>query len=49
MSGDGRFVDTQKRAKSQVWSSVLTILLIEAKNLSSGPDALVMDSYAKFR
>lgn len=49
MSGDGRFIDTQKRAKSQVWSSVLTVLIIEAKNLSPGPDNYVMDSYVKFR
>lgn len=35
--------------KSQVWSSVLTVLLLEAKNLSPGDEKVYMDAFVKFR
>ncbi|CAG7817684.1 unnamed protein product [Allacma fusca] len=45
-----RLADSQRRLKSQIWSSVLTVLLLEAKNLSSDKeDRIIMDAFVKFR
>ncbi len=45
----GKLADTQRRLKSQIWSSVLTVLLIESKGLSPGEDKVIMDVFVKFR
>lgn len=42
-------IEAQKRLKSQVWSSVLTILVLEARNLSNVQDNYNIDAYVKFR
>lgn len=50
-SGDshGGKLQDQRKMKSQVWSSVLTVLLLEAKNLSPGDEKVYMDAFVKFR
>ncbi|KAK9878537.1 hypothetical protein WA026_022434 [Henosepilachna vigintioctopunctata] len=42
--------DVNKRLKSQIWSSVVTMVLVEAKNLLGGhPDVSTCDSFVRFR
>lgn len=42
--------EAQKKLKTQTWNGVLTVLLVEAKNLSPVDESLlVTDSYVKFR
>ncbi|XP_017781614.1 PREDICTED: multiple C2 and transmembrane domain-containing protein 1 [Nicrophorus vespilloides] len=45
-----RVTDVNKRLKSQIWSSVVTIVLVEGKNLlACDPETGSSDPYAKFR
>ncbi|XP_037877125.1 multiple C2 and transmembrane domain-containing protein isoform X5 [Bombyx mori] len=45
-----RINDVNKRLKAQIWSSVVTIVLVEAKNLSAMDlDTRSSDPYCKFR
>lgn len=42
--------DVNKRLKSQIWSSVVTIVLVEGKNLlPCDPETGTSDPYVKFR
>ncbi|XP_045470133.1 multiple C2 and transmembrane domain-containing protein isoform X3 [Harmonia axyridis] len=42
--------DAIRRIKSQIWSSVVTIVLVEAKNLlGCDPETTTTDSYVRFR
>ncbi|XP_056638791.1 multiple C2 and transmembrane domain-containing protein isoform X6 [Diorhabda sublineata] len=45
-----RTQDVNKRLKSQIWSSVVTIVLVEGKNLlPCDPETATSDPYCKFR
>ncbi|CAL8113848.1 unnamed protein product [Orchesella dallaii] len=44
----GKLQDKSKM-KSQIWSSVLTVLVLEADNLSPGDEKVYMDAFVKFR
>lgn len=44
-----RLAETSKRMKSQIWSSVVTITLIEAKNLPNDTENNVCEPYVRFR
>lgn len=45
-----RLSDVNKRLKAQIWSSVVTIVLVEAKNLPAMDlDTRTSDPYCKFR
>ncbi|XP_055315199.1 multiple C2 and transmembrane domain-containing protein isoform X2 [Sitodiplosis mosellana] len=44
-----RLAETSKRMKSQIWSSVVTIVLIEARNLPSDTENNVCEPYVRFR
>ncbi|KAL4713680.1 hypothetical protein ACJJTC_004211, partial [Scirpophaga incertulas] len=45
-----RLSDVNKRLKAQIWSSVVTIVLVEAKNLPAmDSDTRTSDPYCKFR
>ncbi|XP_060536438.1 multiple C2 and transmembrane domain-containing protein isoform X3 [Cylas formicarius] len=47
---NSRVQDVNKRLKSQIWSSVVTIILIEGRNLlSCDPETGTSDPYVKFR
>ncbi|XP_069158237.1 multiple C2 and transmembrane domain-containing protein isoform X3 [Procambarus clarkii] len=47
--GGSRLAEQQRRLKSQIWSSVITIVLVEGKNLlPMDPDG-TSDPYVKFR
>ncbi|CAG9762330.1 unnamed protein product [Ceutorhynchus assimilis] len=47
---NSRIQDVNKRLKSQIWSSVVTIVLIEGKNLlACDPETGTSDPYVKFR
>ncbi|XP_066262385.1 multiple C2 and transmembrane domain-containing protein isoform X3 [Euwallacea similis] len=47
---NSRNQDVNKRLKSQIWSSVVTIVLIEGKNLlACDPETGTSDPYVKFR
>ncbi|XP_014281344.1 multiple C2 and transmembrane domain-containing protein isoform X3 [Halyomorpha halys] len=46
---NSKISDANKRLKSQIWSSVVTIVLIEAKNLSPLDLDSSCDPYARFR
>ncbi|KAJ8977441.1 hypothetical protein NQ317_018636, partial [Molorchus minor] len=47
---NSRIQDVNKRLKSQIWSSVVTIVLVEGKNLlSCDPETGTSDPYVKFR
>jgi len=41
--------DVNRRLKSQIWSSVVTIVLVEAKNLQPMEIDGFSDPYVKFR
>lgn len=44
-----RLADVNRRLKSQIWSSVVTIVLVEAKNLLPMDIDGLSDPYVKFR
>lgn len=45
-----RLSDVNKKLKAQIWSSVVTIVLVEAKNLPAMDlDTRSSDPYCKFR
>ncbi|XP_031618309.1 multiple C2 and transmembrane domain-containing protein [Contarinia nasturtii] len=44
-----RLAETSKRMKSQIWSSVVTIVLIEARNLPNDTENNVCEPYVRFR
>lgn len=45
-----RLSDVNKKLKAQIWSSVVTIVLVEAKNLPAMDlDTRTSDPYCKFR
>lgn len=45
-----KLVDTSKRLKSQIWSSVVTILLVKAKDLPLAEDGTKLnEAHIKFR
>lgn len=44
-----RLADTSRRLKSQIWSSVVTIVLVEAKDLVSSLEGSMSSPYVKFR
>lgn len=44
-----RLADVNRRLKSQIWSSVVTIVLVEAKNLLPMDIEGLSDPYVKFR
>lgn len=44
-----KLADASRRLKSQIWSSVVTIILVEAKNLPNDPDSYTQEPYVKFR
>lgn len=45
-----RVADVNKRLKSQIWSSVVTLVLVEGKNLlACDADTGTSDPYVKFR
>lgn len=44
-----RLADVNRRLKSQIWSSVVTIVLVEAKNLLPMDIDGLADPYVKFR
>ncbi|CAH0552191.1 unnamed protein product [Brassicogethes aeneus] len=47
---NSRIQDVNKRLKSQIWSSVVTIVLVEGKNLlACDPETGTSDPYVKFR
>uniref|UniRef100_A0A1Y1M0D1 C2 domain-containing protein n=1 Tax=Photinus pyralis TaxID=7054 RepID=A0A1Y1M0D1_PHOPY len=47
---NARISDVNKRLKSQIWSSVVTIVLVEGKNLlACDPETRTSDPYVKFR
>ncbi|XP_049818190.1 multiple C2 and transmembrane domain-containing protein-like isoform X3 [Aethina tumida] len=47
---NSRVQDVNKRLKSQIWSSVVTIVLVEGKNLlACDPESGTSDPYVKFR
>ncbi|XP_044263295.1 multiple C2 and transmembrane domain-containing protein isoform X2 [Tribolium madens] len=47
---NSRVADVNKRLKSQIWSSVVTIALVEGKNLlACDPETGTSDPYVKFR
>ncbi|XP_068895098.1 multiple C2 and transmembrane domain-containing protein isoform X4 [Tenebrio molitor] len=47
---NSRIADVNKRLKSQIWSSVVTIALVEGKNLlACDPETGTSDPYVKFR
>ncbi|XP_023309871.1 multiple C2 and transmembrane domain-containing protein isoform X3 [Anoplophora glabripennis] len=47
---NSRLQDVNKRLKSQIWSSVVTIVLVEGKNLlACDPETSTSDPYVKFR
>ncbi|KAK4885660.1 hypothetical protein RN001_001931 [Aquatica leii] len=47
---NSRISDVNKRLKSQIWSSVVTIVLVEGKNLlACDPETGTSDPYVKFR
>ncbi|VEN42281.1 unnamed protein product, partial [Callosobruchus maculatus] len=47
---NSRVQDVNKRLKSQIWSSVVTIVLVEGKNLlACDPETGTSDPYVKFR
>lgn len=47
---NSRITDVNKRLKSQIWSSVVTIVLVEGKNLlACDPETGTSDPYVKFR
>ncbi|KAJ8960224.1 hypothetical protein NQ318_003949 [Aromia moschata] len=47
---NSRLQDVNKRLKSQIWSSVVTIVLVEGKNLlACDPETGTSDPYVKFR
>ncbi|XP_071053382.1 multiple C2 and transmembrane domain-containing protein isoform X3 [Onthophagus taurus] len=47
---NAKVADVNKRLKSQIWSSVVTIVLIEGKNLlACDPETGTSDPYVKFR
>ncbi|ODM89358.1 Multiple C2 and transmembrane domain-containing protein 2 [Orchesella cincta] len=50
-SGDapGGKLQDKGKIKSQIWSSVLTVLVLEANNLSPGDEKVYMDAFVKFR
>lgn len=44
-----KFVEHQKRQKTQLWTSIVTILLIDGTSLLSMDDNGFSDPYVKFR
>ncbi|XP_044745710.1 multiple C2 and transmembrane domain-containing protein-like isoform X2 [Coccinella septempunctata] len=47
---NSKMSDACRRLKSQIWSSVVTIVLVEAKNLlGCDPETTTTDSYVRFR
>ncbi|KAJ6643284.1 Multiple C2 and transmembrane domain-containing protein [Pseudolycoriella hygida] len=44
-----RLADASKRLKSQIWSSVVTIVLVEAKNLPVDNENNINEHYVRFR
>lgn len=44
-----RLAETSKRMKSQIWSSVVTIVLVEARNIPSDTENNVFEPYVRFR
>ncbi|XP_076054770.1 multiple C2 domain and transmembrane region protein isoform X2 [Oratosquilla oratoria] len=47
--GGSRLAEQQRRLKSQIWSSVVTIVLVEGKNLLPMDSDGTSDPYVKFR
>lgn len=44
-----RLAETSKRMKSQIWSSVVTIVLVEARNIPSDTENNVCEPFVRFR
>ncbi|XP_055687103.1 multiple C2 and transmembrane domain-containing protein isoform X2 [Lutzomyia longipalpis] len=44
-----KLADASKRLKSQIWSSVVTIVLVEARGLPPDPEGSLSEPYVKFR
>lgn len=44
-----KLADTSRKLKSQIWSSVVTIVLVEAKGILPDSENATTESYAKFR
>lgn len=44
-----RLAESSKRLKSQIWSSVVTIVLVEARNLPNDPENNACEPYVRFR
>ena len=47
--GGSRLAEQQRRLKSQIWSSVVTIVLVEGKNMLPMDADGTSDPYVKFR
>lgn len=44
-----KLAESSKRLKSQIWSSVVTIVLVEARSIPPDPDGNATEPYVKFR
>lgn len=47
---NSKLSDVNRRLKSQIWSSVVTLVLVEGRNLlAMDPESASSDPYVKFR
>lgn len=44
-----RLAESSKRMKSQIWSSVVTIVLVEARNMPPDTDNTISEPFVRFR